>query len=142
MVNANKWFRRFSIVCMLIIGDGVYAVPAVVDYVVDGDTFSANVLIDDDVSVPVRVRILNIDTPEIHGKCKSEIDKAHLAKDTLSNILPQGTKVELDSVKDDKYLGRIDANVVLKDGRNVGDIMINRGLARSYNGGRRHSWCK
>lgn len=142
MVNANKWFRRFSIICMLIIGDGVYAVPAVVDYVVDGDTFGANVLIDDDVSVPVRVRILNIDTPEIHGKCKSEIDKAHLAKDTLSNILPQGTKVELDSVKDDKYLGRIDANVVLKDGRNVGNIMINRGLARSYNGGRRHGWCK
>lgn len=142
MVNANKWFRRFSIVCMLIIGDGAYAVPAVVDYVVDGDTFGATVLFDDDVSVPVRVRILNIDTPEIHGKCKSEINKAHLAKDALSNILPQGTKVELDSIKDDKYLGRIDANVVLKDGRNVGDIMINRGLARPYNGGRRRGWCE
>ena len=142
MVNANKWFRRISIVCMLIIGGGAYAVPAVVDYVVDGDTFGATVLFDDDISVPVRVRILNIDTPEIHGKCKSEINKAHLAKDTLSNILPQGTKVELDSVKDDKYLGRIDANVVLKDGRNVGDIMIKRGLARPYNGGRRAGWCE
>lgn len=142
MVNANKWLCRLGVVAGLVFETGAYAVPAVVDYVVDGDTFGANVLIDNNLSVPVRVRILNIDTPEIHGKCKSEINKAYLAKDTLLSILPQGTKVELDSIKDDKYLGRIDANVVLKDGRNVGDIMINRGLARKYNGGRRVGWCK
>ena len=142
MVNANKWFRRLGIVAGLVIGTGARAVPAVVDYVIDGDTFGATVLFDDDIFVPVRVRILNIDTPEIHGKCKSEINKAHLAKDTLLSILPQGTKVELDSIKDDKYLGRIDANVVLKDGRNVGDIMINRGLARPYKCGRRSGWCE
>lgn len=142
MVNANKWLCRLGIFAGLIIETGAYAVPAVVDYVVDGDTFGATVLFDDDISVPVRVRILNIDTPEIHGKCKSEINKAYLGKDALAGILPQGTKVELDSIKDDKYLGRIDANVVLKDGRNVGDIMIKRGLARPYNGGRRAGWCK
>ena len=36
----------------------------------------------------------------------------------------------------------LDANVVLKDGRNVGDIRIKRGLARPYNGGRRAGWCE
>ena len=52
-----------------------------------------------------------------------------------------GTIIELKNIKDDKYLGRIDANVILPDGRDVGDILIKEQLARPYNGGKRHSWC-
>lgn len=119
-----------------------YAVPAVVDYIIDGDTFTAGVKIDSDITISVRVRVINIDTPEIKGACQSEIDAAYRAKDRLAELLVIGDVVELRNIKDDKYLGRIDANVILSDGRNVGNILVQENLARPYNGGKRKSWCK
>ena len=119
-----------------------HAVPAVVDYVIDGDTFAAGVKLGPDIENTVRVRILNIDTPEIHGECDAEIDAAYRAKDRLAELLPMGEVVDLQNIKDDKYLGRIDANVITSDNRNVSNILIQEGLARKYGGGKRQSWCK
>ena len=119
-----------------------YALPAVVRYIVDGDTFSAGVRLEDDTVVSVRVRIRNIDTPELHGDCVDEIVAANVAKNRLAELLPVDTVVELENIKDDKYLGRIDANVLDSRGRDVGKILIREGLGRAYNGGRRQSWCK
>ena len=118
------------------------AVPAVVDYHFDGDTFSAGVMLDTDVEITVRVRLINIDTPEINGKCTAEKVMAQSARDLLTTIIPRGTVVDLQNIKDDKYLGRINANVILPDGRDVGQIMIDSGLARPYSGGKRQPWCK
>lgn len=118
------------------------AVPAVVDYHFDGDTFSAGVMLDTDVEITVRVRLINIDTPEINGKCTAEKVMAQSARDLLVTIIPRGTVVDLQNIKDDKYLGRINANVILPDGRDVGQIMIDSGLARPYSGGKRQPWCK
>jgi endonuclease YncB( thermonuclease family) len=133
-----------KILCALFgifLSGAAFAVPAVVDYVLDGDTFAAAVKIEDDISVTVRVRIINIDTPELNGACDAEVSKANKAKEFIVDLLPVGTIVELKNIKDDKYLGRIDANVILPDGRDVGDIVIKEQLARPYNGGKRHSWC-
>ena len=118
------------------------AVPARVDYIFDGDTFSAQVALSTDVAVTVRVRLINIDTPEMNGKCPYEKQMANRARNVLSALLPRGTVVELDNIKDDKYLGRINANVFLPDGRDVGLILIDSGLGRPYKGGKRQSWCK
>ena len=118
------------------------AVPATVDYHFDGDTFSAGVMLDTDVEITVRVRLINIDTPEINGKCTAEKVMAQSARDLLATIIPRGTVVDLQNIKDDKYLGRINANVILLDGRDVGQIMIDSGLARPYSGGKRQPWCK
>ncbi len=118
------------------------AVPARVDYIFDGDTFSAQVALSPDVAVTVRVRLINIDTPEMNGKCPYEKQMANRARNVLSALLPRGTVVELDNIKDDKYLGRINANVFLPDGRDVGLILIDSGLGRPYKGGKRQSWCK
>ena len=120
----------------------VSAVPAVVDYVYDGDTFTADVMLPPDVSVDVRVRLINIDTPEIQGRCQYEKDLAQQAKRALQALIPRGTIVELENIKDDKYLGRIDANVILPDGRDAGAVLIKMGLGRRYKGGRRDPWCK
>lgn len=126
--------------CLLLSTSG-YAMPAVVDYIIDGDTFAATVQLDDDIDVAVRVRIINIDAPEINGKCDWEIEMAYRAQDKLSEILPSGTVIQLHNIQDDKYLGRIDANVILSDGRDVGRILINEGFARLYDGGKRRGWC-
>lgn len=117
------------------------AVPATVDYVLDGDTFAARVLLDEDITITVRVRLADVDTPEINGKCEREIEMAMRARDRLAELLPVGTMVDLRDVADDKYLGRIDARVFTSDGRDVSRILINEKLGRPYDGGRRDSWC-
>lgn len=118
------------------------AVPAMVDYIIDGDTFAARVILDDDIKITVRVRIANVDTPELHGNCDYEIRMANIARDRLAQLIPIGSIVELTGIHDDKYLGRIDANVFDVAGNDVGKILIKEKLGRAYNGGRRTGWCK
>ena len=106
----------FALVGLFMCG-AAYATPAVVNYIFDGDT------------------------PEIHGACAREINMAKRARDRLAELIPIGTTVELKDIKDDKYLGRIDANVIMADGRDVGRVLIEEGLGRPYAGGRRAPWC-
>lgn len=129
-----------SILLTMFVGT-VYAVPARVGYIVDGDTFAARVLLQDDIEISVRVRLRNVDTPELHGQCIEEIIMANIARDRLSQLIPVGSVVELKNVKDDKYLGRIDANVIMPDGRDAGDLLVAEKLGRPYSGGRRTGWC-
>lgn len=130
-----------AIVCAFIT-PSANAVPAVVKYVVDGDTFSAGVKLQDDTMVSVRVRLRNVDTPELHGECVDEIVAANVAKNRLAELLPVDSVVELENIKDDKYLGRIDANVRDSRGRDIGRVLIREGLGRAYSGGKRKTWCK
>lgn len=119
-----------------------YAVPARVGYIVDGDTFSGQVMLaDSDTEISVRVRLRNVDTPEIHGECDTEIVKARYAKQRLGELIPVGTIVELQNIKDDKYLGRIDANVFDSAGRDVGNVLVSENVGRAYKGGKRIGWC-
>ena len=114
---------------------------AVVDFIIDGDTFGATVLMGNDMEIPVRVRFMDIDAPELNGECESEIIAAHAAKDRLAELIPVGSRVMLTQIKDDKFLGRINAFVVDSMGRNISEIMISEGHARKYGGGRREGWC-
>ena len=117
------------------------AVPARVDYIIDGDTFGATVMMKDDIKIEVRVRILDIDAPEMKGECEKEIKWAHRATERLKELLPIGSVVELDRLKDDKYQGRIDATVKTESGKDVSKIMLKENLARPYGGGKRQGWC-
>ena len=135
--------RRIIIaICGIFIAGVASAVPAMVDYIIDGDTFAARVSLDDDIKITVRVRIANVDTPELHGNCDYEIRMANIARDRLAQLIPTGSTVELTDIRDDKYLGRIDANVFDVAGNDVGKILIKEKLGRAYNGGRRTGWCK
>ena len=136
-------FRRIGIfICLMCVASRAHAVPAVVKYIVDGDTFSAGVKLEDETMVSVRVRIRNVDTPELHGECVDEIVAANVAKNRLAEMLPVGTVVELGNIKDDKYLGRIDATVRDSRGHDVGRALIREGHGRAYSGGKRATWCK
>lgn len=113
---------------------------AVVLAVIDGDTFRAQIPVWQGLTVTTLVRLEGIDTPEIHGKCKDEKDKALQAKDALAKFLESGM-VTLHSVQPDKYSGRVVADVRV-DFNSVANQMINQGLARKYSGGERQGWCK
>lgn len=135
-----KYLLVFNVFVFLV--NTAMAVPATVDYVVDGDTFAASVDVGNGATTSVRVRVINVDTPEIKGACSDEIKRANQAKDFAKRVLLRGTKVELKNIKDDKYTGRIDANVILPDGRDFGSVLIDNKLGRRYSGGKRAGWCK
>ncbi|MBO4625697.1 MAG: thermonuclease family protein [Alphaproteobacteria bacterium] len=134
--------KRLSVLFILLVPCYAHAMPATVDYVVDGDTFAAVAHVDKNTDVNVRVRLINVDTPEMHGACEYEIKRANMARERLMQLAPRGSVVELKNIQDDKYAGRIDANVILPDGRDIGRVLINEKLGRPYSGGRRKSWCE
>jgi endonuclease YncB( thermonuclease family) len=114
--------------------------PAEVLRVFDGDTFEARVRIWQGTDVTTKVRIRGIDAPEMKARCEEERLKAVAARDTLSLLLQQGG-VAISNVGQDKYGGRVDADVSTRQIASVSETMLTRGLARSYGGGKRESWC-
>lgn len=96
--------------------------------VVDGDTFWLS---------GEKVRVENIDTPEIEGKCARERGLAIRARDRLLELLNSGDVVMRRSGTDryGRTLARIRVN-----GRDVGETLVAEGLARRWEG-RRREWC-
>lgn len=108
--------------------------------VIDGDTVEARVHVWMGQEVITRVRLKDIDAPEIAGACAPERLQAMKARDRLA-VLVQGPGVVLAEVRPDKYFGRVVAHLVMSDGQDAGAILLAEGLARPYRGGRRESWC-
>jgi endonuclease YncB( thermonuclease family) len=99
--------------------------------VTDGDTFRLGV---------ERIRIANIDTPEMpgHARCAYEADRALAAKARLAQILGGGEIViSRDGV--DRY-GRTLATLEV-NGRDVGDQLVAEGAAKRWEG-HKAEWCR
>ncbi|MGI8525688.1 MAG: thermonuclease family protein [Pseudolabrys sp.] len=114
--------------------------PAEVLRVLDGDTFEARVRIWPGQDVTTRVRLRGIDAPEMKARCEDERVRAVAARDALARILGEGG-VTISQVGQDKYGGRVDADAATASTASVSMAMLEAGLARSYGGGRRLSWC-
>lgn len=95
--------------------------------VVDGDTFWTN---------GEKVRVADIDAPEIEGKCSYERNLALRSRDRLAQLLD--APFSLQRQGRDRY-GRTLAVVVVAN-RSVGDRLVSEGLARTWTG-RREPWC-
>ena len=135
--------KCFWLMCYVLFSQCVWATPVVVERIVDGDTFIGSVVLSDGTEIKsVVVRLRNVDTPEIHGECESEIKKARYAKQRLSELIPVGSVIEIKNIKNDKYDGRIDANVYDSANRDVGTVLVREKVGRSYSGGKRKSWCR
>lgn len=97
---------------------------------IDGDTIRCP-------GIPQRIRIADIDTPELRARCPAEAALARRARDRLAELL-RGGEVRLIGTRRDRY-GRHLREVWV--GRmNVGRRMVLEGHARVYRG-RRESWC-
>lgn len=114
--------------------------PAEVMRVLDGDTFEARVRIWPGMEVTTRVRLRGIDAPEMHARCDGERTKAVAARDALTKIMNEGA-VGISRIGQDKYGGRVDADVSTARTPDVSAALLERGVARRYSGGRRESWC-
>lgn len=135
----NKYLFVFL---SIFVSQNCLAVPVVVKKIIDGDTFVADVKLSRNAEVmSVKVRLNNVDTPELNGQCPEEIKLANYAKQRLGEIIPVGATIEIKNIKNDKYSGRIDASVFDSANRNVGDILVKEKIGRSYSGGKRLPWC-
>jgi micrococcal nuclease len=119
-------------------GEDYGTVTATVVSVYDGDTITVDIpgypaIVGDNISV----RVYGIDTPEMKGGTVETRGLAQAAKKTLIRLIGAGP-VELREMGRDKYF-RIDAEV-WANGVNVGEYLINHGLAKKYDGGTKDAW--
>lgn len=96
--------------------------------IVDGDTLWLG---------DEKIRLLNIDAPELHDpKCSQEALRAAEARARLQELVVGRLTIYRDG--QDRYgrtLARIEA-----DGQDVGEVLVAEGFARRWTG-RRKSWC-
>ena len=96
----------------------------------------------------VRIRVANIDTPELDATCDTPQQTAYVqgiakdAQDELHTILDCARFIAVKHATRDKYK-RIEATV-LADGKDVGTLLIDKGLAKPWPQGRgpRPTWCE
>jgi len=110
--------------------------------VIDGDTLEVVALIWLNQRMTTRVRVRGIDTPERKGACPAERAAAETARTLAAAWLEQNRPLVLRDLSHDKYGGRVVGRVQSADGRaDLADMLVERGLARPYGGGRKNPWC-
>jgi endonuclease YncB( thermonuclease family) len=120
--------------------DPALTYPADVLRVIDGDTFEARVRVWPGLDVDTKVRLRGIDAAELHARCSGELTQAQAARAALEAILGEGG-VTISRVGIDKYGGRVDAAIATRNTADVSAAKISGGFARSYDGGKRGTWC-
>lgn len=125
----KKWIA--GIATVVLVGTGAAAAVVVgsdptVERVIDGDTIDVSTW-----SGTKRVRLLNIDTPELSHFGTAEECLAQEAKDRLAELLPAGTRVtlEYDVDRQDRY-GRELAGV-FKGSDFINEQIVSEGFAHA-----------
>ena len=108
--------------------------------ILDGDTVSVKVRVWIGQEIETSLRIDGIDAPEIKGKCEKERAMAAAARNELAALLSDNM-IQIYNVRLEKYAGRVLAQVKTTGGINIGQHMIEKGLARPYHGEKRQAWC-
>ena len=108
----------------------------------DGDTITFNLPgLHPIIGEKINIRVNGIDTPKIRGKCDQEKYNAKQAKAMVTDILKDAEQITLKNMERGKYF-RIAADVYV-DGENLGDLLIEAGIAVKYDGGKKiHQWCE
>lgn len=101
------------------------------DCVVDGDTFWLD---------GQKIRVADIDTPETHQPhCPAERARGQRATRRLIALLNEGAFSLAPVERDRDRYGRA-LRIVMRDGRSIGTMLVNEGLARPWTGSRQ-PWC-
>lgn len=111
--------------------------------VTDGDSLRVRTPWIDTPFENMALRIAMIDTPESRkppAKCAAEVAAGLNAKAYVRSLVGPGDPVHFILRGHDKY-GRLLASVTLLDGSDLGTVLVSKGLAKPYMGGKKASWC-
>ena len=108
--------------------------------VVDGDTFKGMFQVFEGVWIHKSIRVRNVDTPEIKSRLICERASAAKATNFMGNMLAN-TSIEVKNLDEDKYSGRVDADVSV-NGKDLATAIVQSGNGRYYDGKKREPWCK
>ena len=107
--------------------------------VYDCDTFKCDIDLGFSIILKKQaIRLSGINCPELRTKDKREKALGYEAKEKLIEILDEAYEITLQSLGKGKF-GRV-ISIIYADGYNVNDMMVESGLARAYDGGKRSSW--
>ena len=111
--------------------------------VIDGDTveIEANFL-PAPLKPSLKLRIYGIDTPEkkSRAKCDLEAELSKKATAFTQKVINESISKKIKIRKWDKYGGRVLGDIIL-DGKSLEALLLNEGLAKPYDGGKKSSLC-
>lgn len=105
--------------------------------VVDGDTIDVQIDLGFDTYRNERIRLAEVDTPEIRTK-NADVKKVGLSAKVrvIELILNKDVIIKTEKDKTEKY-GRYLGTVILENGRSLNDLLVSEGLAMVYSGGKK-----
>ncbi|MBT4769748.1 MAG: nuclease [Rhodospirillaceae bacterium] len=115
-------------------------VPAQVLEIIDGDTLKVRARIWLGQDVDISVRLVDVDAPELRGRCERERQLAQNARHLVESLVA-GRPVILHDIRYGKYAGRVLARITTEDGEDLAARLIAAGLGRPYGGAARRGWC-
>lgn len=119
--------------------DNIIIVPMI--EVIDGDTIRTSISLPSPLN-KLSIRIKGMNTPEStwRAKCPEERVLGIAAKEFLKKYLKSESIMVLSNFKYGTYAGRIVSDVSV-NGVDIGDLMIQKGYGRYYDGKTKGSWC-
>lgn len=107
----------------------------------DGDTVTVNICnYPEVIGKEISIRLHNVDTPEIRGKCGNEKMLAKRIKKVVADILSNAKEIYLTKVKRDKYF-RINADMMV-DGVSLSWYIRQFPYVYDYDGSTKQDyWC-
>jgi len=115
----------------------VYEYQAKVIDVYDGDSCTILIDLGFNITLEEKCRLYGIDTPELRSKNLQEKELARQARDYLKGLV-MDQEVTVITHKEGKY-GRYLVDIYRNDIL-VNDMLIARGFAKPYYGGKREPW--
>jgi micrococcal nuclease len=112
--------------------------PADLIRVIDGDTIEVRAHLWLGLELTTRVRLSDIDAPELDGGCPGERELAEATRAFLTVTLPPA--VTLREIRQDKYGGRIVARVLNSMSQDVAEVLVAKRLA--VRAGTAPGWCQ
>lgn len=101
--------------------------------VIDGDTIEVVIDLGFDISIKEKLRLANIDAPELQTKDKLEKKLAIEAMKYLKKWLKSQTQLYIRTSKDDKY-GRILGEIFGDNGICINQLLLENSYAWKYDG--------